>query len=379
MKNQTTTLYDISNPKWQTVLYKAIYGKGLFRALQYLDKVLVHHTPLFDDQPEFQQLKEQALLIRIELLRKHSRDIDVLACLCLVCEIDPHNKLARLLKDQYKHALGLDKFEKLNSDLFSKADITDEVNWGNVSGMYELKSQFLNYIIKPILYPAVYRAYEIPPPNGILLYGPNGCGKTFFARSLAKIIGYNFKEVHPGDLASTYVHGGKELIKKLFDNALKEAPLVLFFDEFEEMAPDREAVTSHYRSEVNEFLVNLDNIGQKKILVIAATNRPAAIDKAVLRPGRFDKKIFVPPPDLSARIELIKQLLGDLPIAKINWQQIGEYTNNFTFAELKQITHDARIEAIETKQKLNTDQLINAILEFTPALTDQIIKDMKKF
>ncbi|MBK8352704.1 MAG: ATP-binding protein [Saprospirales bacterium] len=174
------------------------------------------------------------------------------------------------------------------------------LNWDGVAGMRELKAIFERDIILPLREPAIYKAYKVSLPNGVLLYGPPGCGKTFIARKLAEVLNYNFKEIKPSDLASIYVHGTQDKIGQLFADAKAQAPCMLFLDEIEALVPNRSSggVSFHYQAEVNEFLVHLNECEKNKILVIGATNLPNLIDPAVRRPGRLDKKIFVAPPDL---------------------------------------------------------------------------------
>lgn len=370
---------DLDNIKWQTVLYNATQRKSLTKAIAYLDKILVHHAPLFEDEQTFKELRKEVLYIRIELFRKYKRDVDTLASLCLLNELDPDNNLAKLLLDQYKNQLGLRSISNELNKLFCEAQVSDDIDWGNITGMFELKTKVREIIIKPIKYSKLYKTYGILPPNGILLYGPSGCGKTYFARQLAKIINYNFFEIVPSDIASTYIHGTQEKIAKVFKDSIAKAPAVLFFDEFDAMVPKRDSTSQSNSSEVNEFLVQLNNISEKSVIVIAATNQHKAIDTAVLRPGRFDEKIFISPPDLTARIETIKFYLKDLPCGKINWQQIGEYTNYFTFSELLKIIKTAVRAAIDGGGKVLNDHLIEAVQSVKPEFSEEIIKSMKDF
>ncbi|GMU87015.1 MAG: hypothetical protein AMXMBFR48_22560 [Ignavibacteriales bacterium] len=370
---------DLDNIKWQTVLYNATQRKSLSNAIAYLDKILVHHAPLFEDEPTFKELRKEVLFIRIELFRKYKRDVDTLASLCLLSELDPKNNLAKLLLDQYKNKLGLQTFDEEQNKLFNEVQVSDDVAWGDIKGMFELKTKIKDLVIKPIKYPKLYQAYKIYPPNGILFYGPSGCGKTYIARQLAKTIDYGFMEIVPSDLSSIYVHGTQEKISKVFKNAIDKAPTILFFDEFDAMVPNRDNASQSISSEVNEFLVQLNNISEKNVIVIAATNKLKNVDKAILRPGRFDEKIFISPPDLSARIDTMKFYLRNIPCGKINWQQIGEYTDYFTFSELRHLIKTAVRNVVDDGGKVLNDHLINAIQNIKPEFNEEIIKKMKDF
>jgi transitional endoplasmic reticulum ATPase len=167
--------------------------------------------------------------------------------------------------------------------------------------------------------PEPYRKYGLSIPNGILLYGPPGCGKTYIARQLAEELGHYFVEIIPSELASPFIHESVIKIRDLFDTAAEQAPAVMFIDEFEALVPSREALGGHqdYKSaEVNEFLAHLNSCSEKKIFVIAATNQPKKIDVAVRRTGRLDKLIYVGPPDEEARREMLALHLEGRPLTK---------------------------------------------------------------
>jgi SpoVK/Ycf46/Vps4 family AAA+-type ATPase len=136
-------------------------------------------------------------------------------------------------------------------------NIAVETQWPGVAGMYEFKAKLERDVILSLRFPEEARRYGVPLPNGILLYGPPGCGKTFIARKIAEKLAFNFLEVKPGDLASIYVHGTQEKIKAVFEDAAAKAPTVLFFDELDAFTPNRQEAGHHYSAEVNEFLVRL--------------------------------------------------------------------------------------------------------------------------
>ena len=176
-----------------------------------------------------------------------------------------------------------------------------------VAGMHALKERLRREVVSPVRDPEPYRHYRISIPNGILLYGPPGCGKTYIARQLAEELGYYFVEVIPSELASPYIHASVTRIRELFDNAVKRAPAIIFIDEFEALVPSRSGLEGHQQykaEEVNEFLAHLNNCSEKNVFVIAATNQPDRIDPAVKRTGRLDKLIYVGPPDLEASTTL---------------------------------------------------------------------------
>ena len=190
--------------------------------------------------------------------------------------------------------------------------------FGDIAGMEDLKQRVKEGFINVLQHRDLADAYGIRPPS-MLFYGPAGCGKTFFAEKMAEEVGIHFIKVVPDDLASTMVHGTQEKIGEVFKNAERHAPALLFFDEFDAMVPRRTGneYNQHYDSEVNEFLCMLNHASDKGVYVLAATNHPERIDKAVLRTGRIDELVYVDMPDHEARkslfaLELFLKRLMDI-------------------------------------------------------------------
>ncbi len=176
------------------------------------------------------------------------------------------------------------------------------------------------------------------------MYGPPGCGKTFIVRKLAEELKYNFFEVKHSDIASSYIHGTVSKVGKLFEIAKLKAPSLVFIDEIEGLIPRREALgmgMEYKQEEVNEFLMQLNDAGKNKILVVAATNRPQLIDTALLRAGRMDKRIFVPPPDGEARRDLFRLFLSDRPVGEIDYDKLSDLTANYVSADIELVANEA--------------------------------------
>jgi TonB family protein len=187
-----------------------------------------------------------------------------------------------------------------------------------VAGMHALKELLRREVVEPVRNPEPYRRYGLSIPNGILLYGPPGCGKTYIAQHLAEELGHYFIEVIPSEFASLWMHGSVTRIRELFDRAVEKAPTILFIDEFEALVPARRELGGWQQwkaEEVNELLTHLNRSSEKKIFVIAATNEPSKIDPAMLRTGRLDKHIYVGPPDQEARREMLALHLKGRPVA----------------------------------------------------------------
>jgi transitional endoplasmic reticulum ATPase len=178
-----------------------------------------------------------------------------------------------------------------------------------VAGMEHLKKVLREEVVDVFRHRERFQKYGINIPNGILLYGPAGCGKTFIARQLAIELKYYFIEVSPSDIADTYIHGSTLKIRSIFDRAISAAPSVLFIDEFEAVVPDRAVLHGHqYKAEeVNEFLARMATCSENRVLLIVATNAPGKIDLAVQRSGRIDRKVYVDPPDPLARKQILAQ------------------------------------------------------------------------
>ena len=197
--------------------------------------------------------------------------------------------------------------------------INSQTGFSCVAGMVDLKNILTRDVIQPITNPEKFKRFKVSIPNGILLYGPPGCGKTFIVRKLAEEINYYYIELTHSEIASPYIHDTTKKIGELFEKAKIHSPSIVFIDEIDGLIPKRDQVglSGQYKQEeVNEFLNQLNDAGKNNILIIGATNRPEMLDTAILRSGRIDKRIFVPPPDYDARMELFHLYLSGRPHAE---------------------------------------------------------------
>lgn len=212
--------------------------------------------------------------------------------------------------------LSMTRMQKVESE--SSLSSKKGNGFADVAGMSQIKEMMKKKIINILKDPERAEKFKIQIPNGMLLYGPPGCGKSFIAEKFAEEAGYNYMFVKSSDLASIYVHGSQEKIGKLFDDARKNAPAIINFDEFEALVPDRSKVNNASESgEVNEFLSQMNNCGKDRVFVIASSNRPDLIDPAVRRKGRLDQIIYIPVPDKEARKEIFKIHMSGRPAKKI--------------------------------------------------------------
>jgi AAA+ superfamily predicted ATPase len=244
-----------------------------------------------------------------------------------------------------------------------------------VAGMEALKDQLRHEIIEAFRNPDLYRRYRVSVPNGMLFYGPPGCGKTYVARCLAEELGYFFQYCRPSDVASPYIHDTVRKIRELFTAAIEKAPSVLFIDEFEAFVPARSELGGfqHYKAEeVNEFLANLEGCAEKNVLVIAATNEPDRIDPAVRRTGRFDKLIYIPPPDAEARAAMLVHHLEGRPLAdSIGAEGIAAILDGYSASDIKFLTDEAARMALARSEPISTETLLAAMGRVPPSITKE--------
>ena len=248
--------------------------------------------------------------------------------------------------------------------------------FADVAGMSEIKSVMQKKIINILKDPQKAERFKIQIPNGMLLYGPPGCGKSFIAEKFAEEAGYNYVFVKSSDLASIYVHGSQEKIGALFDEARKNAPTILNFDEFEALVPNRSKINNTSESgEVNEFLSQMNNCGKDRIFVIASSNRPDLIDPAILRKGRIDKVIFIPVPDKEARQGIFEIHMKGRPVSgEINYVHLAEMTENFVASDIAYVVNDAATRAFEEDADITQTLLEEVIKENYPSVSPTDLK-----
>ena len=248
--------------------------------------------------------------------------------------------------------------------------------FADVAGMDDLKKLLNESVLYVLRDKERAERYRLTIPNGMLLYGPPGCGKTFIAERFAEEAGYNFRFVKSSDLASIYIHGTQEKIGELFAEARACAPCVLYFDEFEALVPRRaETGNASHAGEVNEFLSQLNNCGKDGVFVIATTNQPQLIDEAVLRRGRIDYIIYVPMPDQAARVELFDIHLRKRPCAEdIDKNRLARLTERYVASEIAFIVSQAALVASRTDAPITQPLLERIIRETTPRTTVDMLR-----
>lgn len=240
-----------------------------------------------------------------------------------------------------------------------------------VAGMKELKQAIEVDIIGALKNRKRYEEYGLTIPNGMLLYGPPGSGKTFFAEKLAEEIGFKFFSVKPSDIQSPYVNGSQKKVGELFAAAKEEAPSIIFFDELDAVVPSRDTAHLHQENKnlVNELLIQMNNLGKQNIFVIGATNRREAIDPAILRRGRLDKHFYVATPDKEAREGIFQLYLQRRPICNdLDYAALAEASETLVPSDIKFITDEAARTALHRDMKICQAIVLEILEKYYPSL-----------
>ena len=220
-----------------------------------------------------------------------------------------------------------------------------DVKLADVAGMKDVKDRLDVSLLGPIRNPELMRAYKISARGGLLLYGPPGCGKTFLARAVSGELEANFYPIGISDVLSRWLGDSERAVHEIFEVARRNTPCVLFFDEVDALGMRRANLQggSGHRTVVNSLLAEMDpaTSDNSGVYVLGATNAPWDVDAALRRPGRFDRMLFVGPPDSEARMEILKFHLRDRPVAGIDLKSIASRTDGFTGADLAHICDTA--------------------------------------
>jgi len=244
-----------------------------------------------------------------------------------------------------------DAFKSMSPSALREVVIeTPNVHWDDIGGLQDVKQKLKEAVEWPMKYNELFSHMDAKPPKGILLYGPPGTGKTLLAKAVATESQANFISVKGPEFLSKWVGESEKAVRETFRKARQAAPCVIFFDEIDAIAPSRGGSADSHVTErvISQMLTELDGLEElRDVIVIAATNRPDIIDPALLRPGRFDRLIYIPPPDKEARKEIFKIHTRKKPLAKdVNIDELAEKTEGYTGADIAAVCNEAVMAAI---------------------------------
>ena len=260
-----------------------------------------------------------------------------------------------------------------------------KVKWSNVGDLEEVKEALREAVEWPLKYRESFRRLGIEPPRGVLLYGPPGCGKTHVVKALANEAGVNFISIKAGELLSKWFGESEQRIREIFRKARQVAPSIIFFDEIDAIAPRRGLWGDSHATErvVSQLLTEMSGLEElKDVVVIAATNRPDILDPALLRPGRFDKLIYVPAPNKEGRLEILKVHTKNMPVGKdVNLEEIAKRTQGYSGADLEAVCREAALFALRediNAKEVKMKHFEKALEKIKPSLSEEIIKYYEK-
>ena len=272
------------------------------------------------------------------------------------------------------------KFKVIEGDASKKAmkKVNETVTFADVAGLDDLKKTINLRIISPFYNKGLFAKFRKKIGGGVLLYGPPGCGKTYIAKATAGECKANFYPVHITDILDPYIGVSEQNLKAIFDKARFQKPSIMFFDEVDTIGMSRSQTTSHVRGIIDTFLTEMEGVdtNNDEVLVMAATNTPWDVDSALKRPGRFDRLIFVAPPDEKARAEIFNLKLKGRFVEKIDTTVLAAKTRFFSGADIANVVELATENVLEeillsgNERPINTNDLVMALQELQPSTLD---------
>ena len=250
-----------------------------------------------------------------------------------------------------------------------------KVWWKDVGGLNDEKKTLMDNIVAAINEPNRFRKMGVKPPKGVLLYGPPGCGKTLLARALAAECGGNMILVRGPEILSKWVGESEKAIRDIFRKAKASSPCVVIFDELDSLAKSKaKEESNHGETILSQLLTEMEDSGTSNIIVIGITNRPDLIDNSMLRAGRLDIVLFIQSPDEKSRLDIIKILTDNMPLANdINLNEIAVSTQNYTGADLSSLCREAAVNAMQrNSERIGSNDFAIALKKVRPSITKEI-------
>lgn len=259
------------------------------------------------------------------------------------------------------------------------ADLVDDGPQGNgfedIAGMDDVKQLLTKKVINLLKDPEKAQKYKLSLPNGLLLYGPPGCGKTVWAQRLAEEADFRYIYIKASDLLRIYMQGSHGVITQVMEQAKQVAPVVVCLDELELLMPSKEHQYEYVVEAGNEFLDAVEGAIKDGIFFVAVTSRPDLIDGAVVASGRLEHKVYIPMPDTAARKSMFEIQLADRPLADdIDYDRLAELSNNFVINDIAFVVNDAALKASETDDDISQSLLEETLAHKKPSVTAEVLK-----
>lgn len=281
----------------------------------------------------------------------------------------------------------LETYDKFRMDYERRSDAEEKkpdemgVRWEDVAGLADVRAVLLEAIEMPLLHEDVMKEMDVKASKGLLLFGPPGCGKTMIVKAAANELKANFLTISGAELMRSRNRNAATVVKETFNRARESAPALVFIDEIEALAPNRDEFSGGI---LTELLQELDGVKElKNVMLIGATNKPSALDPAILRPGRFDKIIYIPPPDAPARMQifttnLVKFLKG------LDLKKLSEATEGFSGADVSSVCQEVKMQLVRSKLKgksteLTSEQVMKVVQGRRPSITKKDLRSYDEF
>ncbi len=282
----------------------------------------------------------------------------------------------------------LDQYEQFRLDFERRVGAKEEekpreeiVKWEDVVGLDAVKKTLLETIKVPLLHEELMKELKIKPSKGILLFGPPGTGKTLIVKAASNELRASFQVLSGAEIMKRGYTQAVAVIKETFNRARENTPAIIFVDEIETFAPARGGGSSEI---IGQFLTEMDGLKELKgVVVMAATNKPGLLDAAILRPGRFDKIFYVPPPDKRGRSEMFKLYLGQFA-TQVDLEELADATPGFTGADISLVCQDAKMVILRSRIEgeagsMSTDSILSILKKRKPSVTKPMLSEYEEF